>query len=235
MKPDEDFGQRLRTCRWGVLLSLLTILFGFGMGELFGAFESSLEGGLSARAEAVRDSVYAGDAAKMKSILDKSWTYYKRAHLHGGALGAAVLGAIVLLASLRRPSAGVRRGIALATGLGGLGYPLFWMLAARRAPALGSTDLAKESLSWLAIPSAGLAWCSECPPCWSWRRSSCSRRRARGALTPSSSTTGSRAASRPQTVLYSSARPQGASPEWGLGVSTVLPDFHKADGARRGY
>lgn len=37
----------------------------------------------------------------------------------------------------------MRAGIALALGLGAV-------------PALGGTDLAKESLSWLAVPSAGL-------------------------------------------------------------------------------
>lgn len=156
MTPPEDFGQRLRLCRWGVLLALLTILLGFGIGGVFGAFEDPLRAGLTERAEAVRESVYGGDAAKMKGVVDKSWSYYKRAHLHGGGIGAAALGAILLLASLRRPRAMARRALSLAMGLGGLGYAAFWMLAARRAPGLGSTDAAKESLAWLAVPSAGL-------------------------------------------------------------------------------
>ena len=33
---------------------------------------------------------------------------------------------------------------------------MFWLLAARAAPGLGGTDAAKESLAWLAVPSAGL-------------------------------------------------------------------------------
>ncbi|HMR06653.1 MAG TPA: hypothetical protein PKA88_12770, partial [Polyangiaceae bacterium] len=152
----QDFGQNLRVCRWGTLLSLFSILFGFGMGGVFGAFEAPLKDGLSQRAEAVRDVVYAGDAAKVKSVVDKSWSYYKRAHMHAGGIGAAALGAILLLATLRRPKVMLRRGVALALGLGALGYPLFWMLAARMAPGLGSTHAAKESLSWLAVPSAGL-------------------------------------------------------------------------------
>ena len=78
------FAGRLRVGRWGALLALLTILFGFGVGGAFGAFEDPLKADLSARAEAVRDSVYAGDAAKMKSVVDKSWSYYKRAHMHAG-------------------------------------------------------------------------------------------------------------------------------------------------------
>lgn len=142
--------------RWGALLALLTILFGFGVGGAFGAFEGPLKANLSARAEAVRESVYAGDTAKMKSVVDKSWSYYKRAHMHGGGIGAVALGGILLLAALPTPRRRVRQSAALALGLGGLGYATFWMFAARVAPQLGSTDAAKESLSWLAVPSAGL-------------------------------------------------------------------------------
>lgn len=151
-----DFPQRLRATRIGLALAMLTIFFGFALGGVFGAFERPLRAALTASAQAVSDTVYAGDAAKLKAVVDKSWGYYKRAHLHGGAIGGAALGLIVLLALLRRPIAPVRRATALALGLGGFGYALFWMLAARLAPGLGSTDAAKEALSWLAIPSAGM-------------------------------------------------------------------------------
>ncbi|MBE7486603.1 MAG: hypothetical protein HS104_42345 [Polyangiaceae bacterium] len=154
--PEGSFVARLRVGRWGTVLALLTILFGFALGGAFGAFETPLKSGLTARAEAVRDGVYAGDAAKMKSVVDKSWTYYKRAHMHGGAIGAVALGGILLLAALERPRRRARQSVSLALGLGGLGYSSFWLLAARAAPGLGSTDAAKESLAWLAVPSAGL-------------------------------------------------------------------------------
>ncbi|OQY65747.1 MAG: hypothetical protein B6D46_13665 [Polyangiaceae bacterium UTPRO1] len=151
-----DLTGRLRASRIGVVLALLTIFSGFAMGGVMGAFEEELKSGLAARANAAASSVYGGDAAKSKSVLDKSWAYYKRAHLHGGGIGAAALGLILLLALLERPSASARRSIALALGLGGLGYSSFWVLAARAAPSLGSMDAAKESLRWLAVPSAGL-------------------------------------------------------------------------------
>lgn len=154
--PESAFVSHLRVGRWGTVLALLTIFLGFGLGGAFGAFEHPLKDGLTARAEAVRDSVYAGDAAKMKSVVDKSWTYYKRAHMHGGAIGAVALGGILLLAALVRPSRRARQGVSLALGLGGFGYAMFWLLAARAAPGLGGTDVAKESLSWLAVPSAGM-------------------------------------------------------------------------------
>lgn len=152
----DDFGQRMRASRWGAMLALLTILFGFGLGGLFGALEGVLKGELEARAEAVRDTVYAGDAEKQKSVVDKSWSYYQRAHLHGGAIGVVSLCSILLLASLRRPKNGLRSLIAWALGIGGLGYASFWLLAARSAVQLGSAGLAKDSLEWLAVPSAGL-------------------------------------------------------------------------------
>ncbi len=43
-----------------------------------------------------------------------------------------------------------------ALGVGALGYPIFWMLAALRAPGMGGTGAAKASLLWLAAPTAGL-------------------------------------------------------------------------------
>lgn len=144
----------LNSMRWGVVLVLLTFLFGFGLGGAFGAAEDSLKGGLKKSAEKVLDSVYKGDAANMKAVISKSWTYYKRAHLHAGAMGSAALSMILLLALLagREKLKGL---IAFLFGFGGLGYSVFWLLAGCRAPALGGTDVAKESLTWLAIPSSG--------------------------------------------------------------------------------
>jgi len=153
---DAAFAMRLRACRWGTLLALLTILFGFALGGAFGAFEAPIKQDLMARAEAVAAPVYGGDTAKMKGVVDKSWTYYKRAHMHGGGIGGVALGGILMLSALRRPSRRVRQGVSLALGVGGLAYSTFWLLAARAAPGLGGTDPAKESLSWLAVPSAGL-------------------------------------------------------------------------------
>ena len=145
----------LNHLRIGLVLSLITLLFGFSLGGAFGAFEDNIKGSLQASAEAVKDSVYSGDEAAMGKITSKAWTYYKRAHLHANGLGTTTLVLILLLATF--PAAVmVRRAVSLALGAGALGYSSFWLFAARRAPALGSTHDAKESLSWLAIPSAGM-------------------------------------------------------------------------------
>ncbi len=155
MTPD-DLVTRLRTVRAGILLSLLTILAGFALGGVFGAAEDTLKGGLAASAEAVRETVYAGEASKMKEVVDKSWSYYKRAHLHAGAIGTATLAASVLLGLIAASSAWLRSLVAAGLGAGGLGYALFWLLAGQRAPALGGTGAAKASLEWLAVPSSAL-------------------------------------------------------------------------------
>jgi len=152
---DAAFHSRLRDVRWGLMLSLLTILLGFGLGGLFGGIEDTLKGRLQASADAAPESVYAGDAAKKKSVVDKSWGYLKRAHLHGGAIGSVAVGASLLLAALKRPRSRTRGLVALALGLGGLGYAEFWLLAGFAAPGLGGTDVAKEAFKWLAVPSAG--------------------------------------------------------------------------------
>jgi hypothetical protein len=80
----------------------------------------------------------------------------KRAHLHGGAIGSAALVLILLLSTFERSSDALRGGVATALGVGALGYSTFGMLAALRAPGVGDTGAAKESLAWFAIPSSGL-------------------------------------------------------------------------------
>ncbi len=146
----------LRVVRWGVVFALLSVLFGFGMGALFGANEEALKADLQERGEAALATEYAGDKAKMTAVVKKSWSYYKRAHLHGGAIGAVALGLCLLLASLQRVARRVRALAAFAAGIGGLGYAVYWLLAGMLAPGMGGTGAAKESLSWLAIPMSGL-------------------------------------------------------------------------------
>lgn len=146
----------MRSLAPGALLALLAILFGFGLGGAFGAAESSLKGGLRASADAVFESVYEGDAAKRDAVVKKSWSYMKRAHLHGGAIGAAALAAIVMLAMLGSPG-WIEQLSSLAFGAGALLYAIFWLAAGLTAPGLGSTHDAKEALGWIAIPGSGLA------------------------------------------------------------------------------
>lgn len=139
----------------GLLLATLTLLLGFGLGVVFGLNEEAITSRLAASAAAAPAAVYHGDAALVKTVLTKSWAYMQRSHLHAGALGTTAV-ALSLIVVLLRITPALARGVSLAAGAGGLGYSLFWVWAGSRAPGLGSTDAAKESLAWLAMPSSGL-------------------------------------------------------------------------------
>ena len=150
--PDLDL--RLRPALPGLLLATLTLLFGFGLGVVFGLNEDAIKSRLSAAAAAAPAAVYQQDAAKVKAVLDKSWVYMQRAHLHAGSLGAVAV-VLTLLAVLLGTRPLMTRAISIGLGAGGLGYSIFWLWAGFRAAALGSTGAAKESLAWLAMPSSG--------------------------------------------------------------------------------
>ena len=155
MTMDGFAAERLRPLRFGILLALLSVAFGWGMGTAFGVAEDAMKGKLRADAAAVMDSVYDGDQARADAILSKSWIYMKRAHLHSGVLGGTSLAMILLLAMLRPPGR-IARVSAVLLGAGALCYGgMFWLLAGWKAPGLGSTGAAKESLTWLAVPSVG--------------------------------------------------------------------------------
>lgn len=138
----------------GLLFAAITLLFGFALGIVFGLNEDIIKSRLAASAAGVTATVYKGEPAAAKPVLEKSWAYMQRAHLHAGGLGASALGLSVVLILVGSPAAAARI-TSLALGLGGLGYSVFWLWAGFRAPALGGTGAAKESLKWLAMPASG--------------------------------------------------------------------------------
>ena len=143
-----------RTTFVGLLLAVLTVLLGQGMGIVFGLNEAAIKDRLKTSAVEVRAIVYKGDDSAMKAVQDKAWTYMQRTHLHAGAMGGTAL-ALIILVGLLGASARTAAVISVALGAGGLGYSVYWMWAGFRAPALGGTGAAKESLAWLAMPSSG--------------------------------------------------------------------------------
>lgn len=147
--------QSLIAMRSGILWALLTIIFGYCLGGAFGGASGDLKGYLKQKAFSVLDTTYSGDAKKTEKVLDKSWTYLKRSHLHASGLGTTAIALMMLLAVC---SLGPRElfWTGLSLGLGAFGYSLYWMIAGFIAPVVGSSEAAKESLWFLAIPSAGL-------------------------------------------------------------------------------
>lgn len=152
--PIRSFPSNLRSASVGLLLAILTILFGQGMGIVFGLNEDIIKSRLNADAAEVLGTTYQNDKVASKAVVDKSWNYMQRAHLHAGGMGTtavAMISVLCLVGAARM----VTTLISLALGAGGLGYSVFWMWAGFRAPSLGSTGAAKESLKWLAMPSSG--------------------------------------------------------------------------------
>jgi 20S proteasome alpha/beta subunit len=99
----------------GLLLGVLTLLFGFFMGGVFGLNEDAIKGRLSASATAVQGTVYGQDATAAKPVLEKSWsTGLAKESLawlaipSSGAVIAATCAVGVLLAlAIVRPAPGV--------------------------------------------------------------------------------------------------------------------------------
>jgi len=156
----DGFKATLGPVRFGLLLGLVAVLYGWGLGIVFGVGEDWIREGFVADAEA-RRSVYLQRAgseeaatAAIQRMDETAWRYFLRAHLHAGGIGSITIGASLVLALLSsRP--GLKTAASVLLGMGAVGYPLFWMLAGLRAPGLGTTAAAKESLRWLAIPSSG--------------------------------------------------------------------------------
>lgn len=142
--------------RAGILLALTAILLGFVLGGVFGAFEDAVKGRLADAGNAALATAYDGDVAAKDAVVAKSWDYLKRAHLHGGAIGAAALAAIATLLTVTRVGP-IARLSAPAFGAGALIYSIFWLVAGFSAPGMGSTDAAKDAFEWIAVPGAGLA------------------------------------------------------------------------------
>jgi hypothetical protein len=149
----DTFSFSLRPLLPGYALAILAILLGFGLGVAFGANEDGLKAGLAAKAQSA-SHLYADEAA-MKKVLDKSWVYFQRAHLHAGSLGTAAIAMITLLGFLGLPSR-IATPLSIALGLGSVGYGLFWLLAGMAAPSLGSTGAAKSAYEWLGAGSPGI-------------------------------------------------------------------------------
>jgi hypothetical protein len=150
-----DFRSALCDLRLGLTLALVTLLTGFALGGAFGGAEARMRQILADRGSTVIATVYQGDAAAFEAAQERAWTFFRRAHLHAGGMATSALTLIAVLAVIPH-AARLRRAAAAALGLGGLGYTIFLLLAALRTPALGDAHAAKESLAWLAIPSAGL-------------------------------------------------------------------------------
>jgi len=139
---------------FGLAFAMLAILFGGLMGLGFGCCEDSFRDKFKEDATFVLKEKYNGGQNKADKVSAKSWVYMKRAHLHSQTMGVISIVLFLIAVGLAFPSP-LQTYISLMSGLGLIGYGLFWFLAGFLAPGMGSTDIAKEAVSLVALVSAG--------------------------------------------------------------------------------
>ena len=135
--------------KYGIFISMVGILFGGFMGLSFGCCEEDIKRFLNEEAESVSQEKYGGIQAKKDKVVKKAWVYMKRAHLHSQTMGVIAIAFSLLVAGLNfHPK--IQLGVSILSGLGSLGYGVFWLLAASLAPGMGGTSAAKESVGLVA-------------------------------------------------------------------------------------
>ena len=126
----------IKSVKIGLLMVMLTLVFGIGLGITFGVAEDSLQSYIST-----------GVAAHADLHDDKSsgkiWRYAQRAHFHATGIAAFSLG-LVLLIGASSLKTKLKTVAAVLVGLGGL-YPLSWFSMFLLSPSIGR-DLAHEHI-----------------------------------------------------------------------------------------
>ena len=137
----------------GLALAMIAILFGGAMGLGFGCCEDSFKDTFKENAAAVLAEKYNGDQSLADKVSKKAWVYMKRAHLHSQTMGVISIVFSLVAAGLLFPPR-LQMGISILSGLGSVGYGMFWLIAGFLAPGMGSTGASKDSIGLLAQVSA---------------------------------------------------------------------------------
>ena len=121
----------LNVVKIGLLLVMLTLVFGIGLGVTFGISEDSVKSYIS-------EGVTAHPDVHDEQSTGKIWRYAQRAHFHATGIAAFSIGLILLVmhSSLR---SGLKKASSILIGLGGL-YPLSWLTMFILAPGIGRSD-----------------------------------------------------------------------------------------------
>ena len=140
--------------KYGILISMIAILFGGSLGLSFGCCEKDIKDFLQANANSAPAAIYDGKEDRKEGVVKKSWVYLKRAHLHSQTMGVIAISFSLLVAWLNFIPK-IQFGVSLLSGVGSLGYGVFWLGAALLAPGMGSTHDAKEAVGLVAQASGG--------------------------------------------------------------------------------
>ena len=132
--------------RVGLLLVMLTLIFGIGMGTYFGVAEDSVKTYIS-------DGVEAHPSVHDNKSTSKIWRYAQRSHFHATGISAFSIGLILLIiASNLKPT--LKTISSTLVGLGGL-YPMSWFTMFILAPSMGRDaahhHIITETLTYVGI------------------------------------------------------------------------------------
>lgn len=147
--------EKMSIVKWGILLAVLTILFGFILGAAMGGLEPQIKDYWQTLAQPGLSTIYQNDPQKITAIINQSWKMLQRAHMHAAAIGTATLILMLILVNLRAKVIYKQIG-SIFLGLGGLGYSMSWFLVAFRAPLVGDIHVVKAGIHLLAAPSIGM-------------------------------------------------------------------------------
>lgn len=114
--------------RAGLVIAMLTLIFGISMGVMFGANEDGVK-------QYISDGIASHPAQHDEKSESKIWRYAQRSHFHATGVGGFALVLVLLtgLTSLSRQWKGIT---ALLIGIGSL-YPLAWLSMFLLSPSLG--------------------------------------------------------------------------------------------------
>lgn len=147
--------EKMHDIKWGIVLAVLTILFGFVLGAAMGGMEPQIKDYWQGLAQPGLSTIYHNDPKNITAIVDRSWKMLQRAHMHAAAIGTATLILMFVLTNFKAKAIYKQVG-AIFLGLGGLGYSLSWFLVAFRAPVVGDIHVVKAGIHLLAAPSIGM-------------------------------------------------------------------------------
>ena len=137
----------LESLRPGLLLAMLTLIFGISMGVLFGANEDGVKRFIS-------DGVATHQQLHDEKSESKIWRYAQRAHFHATGVSAFAL-VLILITGLTSLAAKTKLVTATLIGVGSF-YPLSWLSMFLLSPSLGR-DGAHHALLTQSITAVTVA------------------------------------------------------------------------------
>lgn len=123
--------------RIGLILSMLTLIFGISMGVIFGTNEDGVKQYIS-DGIATHQSVHDGKSQS------KIWRYAQRSHFHATGVGGFAL-VLVLITGLTTLSGKMKLAASTLIGIGSF-YPMAWLSMFLLSPSMGR-DAAHHALS----------------------------------------------------------------------------------------